>query len=261
MVAPQTLILRAPGTNCDLETEHAFQLAGARTLRIHINRLVQSKNLLNESQMLCIPGGFSYGDDIAAGRILAARLIHHLGDRLLDFRDRGGLVLGICNGFQVLLQIPGLVTGQTDSRPAVSLAHNGSGRFETRWVHLRAGKTKSIFLQGIERLYLPVAHAEGRLAAGSAQVLSNLIANDQVALRYCGPPGEDNRLSYPDNPNGSLDDIAAINDQSGQVLGLMPHPERYVHRLQHPRWTRGEGQEQGDGLQIFRNAVQQCTAS
>jgi phosphoribosylformylglycinamidine synthase len=219
--------------------------------------LFQNKALLLEAQILCLPGGFSYGDDIAAGRIFARQLTDHLGDALLQFRDRGGLILGICNGFQVLLQIPDLLQSRDRPSASISLTANSSRKFEARWVDLQVVDGPSIFTRALSHLYLPVAHAEGRLAVADAGVAEHLSTQRRVALRYAlGSNGAAAEQTYPANPNGSVDDIAGISDATGQVLGLMPHPERYVDRLHHPRWTRGEGADPGDGLRLFLNAVQ-----
>jgi phosphoribosylformylglycinamidine synthase subunit PurQ / glutaminase len=264
------LILRAPGTNCDLETVHAFEQAGAAAERVHINRLLDDARtesgrtrLAGNFQILCIPGGFSYGDDIAAGRILASQLRHHLGDALGEFRERGGLILGICNGFQVLIRTGLLLADDGELGPPATLAWNASGRFEDRWVRLAVRGERSVFLAGIESMYLPVAHAEGKFVVRDEQVLTELERGGQLVLKYQGQPAasgesaaaEPARVAYPDNPNGSQADVAGVCDLTGRVLGLMPHPERYIDRTQHPRWTRGEGSQPGDGLRVFQNAV------
>lgn len=259
--SPLAVIVRAPGTNCDQETVHAFELAGARTQLVHIRELLEHRELLNEAQIFCVPGGFSYGDDIAAGRIFAQHLRGPLGDSLQEFHLAGKLVLGICNGFQVLLQTNLLIPNNGGGSAKATLALNASGKFEARWVHLQTAAPHCVFLRGLDRLYLPVAHAEGRFALLNQGELEKLQHQQQIALRYTFPEGAIehteplSQLAYPWNPNGSTDHIAGICDTSGRVLGLMPHPERYVQRLQHPRWTREELPEEGAGLAIFKNAV------
>lgn len=253
MAEPRVLILRAPGVNCDAETEFAFVRAGAQAERLHIARVLESPKRLAEFQVLCIPGGFSYGDDLAAGRVLGSQLQSRLSDELHAFKAAGKLILGICNGFQVLLKSGLLPGGALDSQ-AATLTWNASGRFEDRWVHLATGSDKCVFLAGTQSMYLPVAHAEGRFVTRSLADLAALAAGGQIALRY-RPASGAGPASFPDNPNGSDDDIAAICDETGRVLGMMPHPERHIDRTHHPRWTRGEGQETGDGFAIFRNAV------
>ncbi len=256
MATPKALILRAPGTNCDIETAFAFETAGATAERVHIGRVLENADLLNDYQILCIPGGFSYGDDVAAGRILGNQIQHHLADRLNQFRDDGKLILGICNGFQVLIK-SGMLIDETDG-PAATLTWNDSGQFEDRWVRLGVSGDLSVFLRGIDEMYLPVAHAEGKFVARDEATLSALDAGGQLPLRYLnldGAAANGTAVPFPDNPNGSQLGAAAMSDSTGRVLGLMPHPERYVDRVQHPRWTRGEGGEVGDGLAMFVNAV------
>jgi phosphoribosylformylglycinamidine synthase len=245
MSAPNVLILRAPGTNCDAETAFAFQQAGANTDVLHINRLLEQPTLFRQFQILCVPGGFSYGDDIGSGRILGNQMLHHLVDEMLRFKADGKLMLGICNGFQVLMKSPVLLENDAADGPSATLTLNDCGRYQDRWVRLETRGTKCVFLTGIERMYLPVAHAEGKFVARDEQTLKRLEAAGQLVLRY--DSGE--------NPNGSVADVAGVCDATGRVLGLMPHPERHIDPTQHPRWTRGESEPVGDGLQMFRNAV------
>jgi phosphoribosylformylglycinamidine synthase len=243
---PRAIILRAAGTNCDGETAHAFALAGALTQTLHINRLLENPALLDEFQILAIPGGFSYGDDIAAGKILASQIAHHLPDRLRNFVAAAKPIIGICNGFQVLVKtdlLPGPLAGR--SGQTATLTNNDSGRFIDRWVRLRARGRRCVWTVGIGDIELPIAHGEGKFVPADDAVRTALWDNDQVAMVYAG-----------ENPNGSVDDIAGVCDASGLVLGLMPHPERHVDPLQHFAWTsRRPLPAEGDGLQIFRNAV------
>jgi len=268
MSQPRVLILRAPGTNCDEETAHAFSIAGGQSERWHVNRVLEEPRRLADFQILCIPGGFSYGDDIAAGRILGNQMQHHLADALAEFRDAGKLVLGICNGFQVLLKTNLLATAD-ESGPAATLTLNDSGRFEDRWVRLAVMPGNCVFLQGIGEIELPVAHAEGKFVVRDAELLRRMEEEARLVLRYkaiadCGTqseirnPKSEIRLSapYPDNPNGAIGDVAGICDPTGRVLGIMPHPERFVDPTQHPRWTRQPARKAGDGLRMFQNAVQ-----
>ncbi len=245
MLAPRALILRAPGTNCDHETAHAFERAGGIARRIHVRALAERPSLADGFQILCIPGGFSYGDDIASGRIFALELKLRLGDMLRTFRDRGGLMLGICNGFQVLVQTGLLLGGR------VALAHNDSGRFVDRWVHLRATPGRCVFLHGIDRCELPVAHGEGRFVTAAAADLAALDAAGQLVLRYAADAG-----GTTTNPNGAMGDVAGACDETGRVFGLMPHPERFIDATQHPSWAgRLDPSAAGAGLTIFANAV------
>jgi phosphoribosylformylglycinamidine synthase I len=252
MATPAALILRAPGANCDEETQFAFQRAGARADRIHIHRLRENPQLLREYEILAIPGGFTYGDDVAAGKILAVEMTAFLGDAIREFRDAEKLVIGICNGFQVLLKA-GLLIPADEDGPLATLAHNGGGRFEARWTHLQASPGNCVWLADYDRLYLPVAHGEGNFVCRKEWILKGLEQTAQIVLRYTSPDGRPG--VFPHNPNGSEGDVAGLCDATGRVLGLMPHPERHVLPTQHPRWTREGPRGEGDGLQLFRNAV------
>jgi phosphoribosylformylglycinamidine synthase len=254
MATPRALILRAPGANCDAETQFAFERAGALAERLHINRLREQPATLHRYQILVIPGGFMHGDDVAAGKILAVQLKHFLADALQKFRDQEKLILGICNGFQALLKAGLIVPPDPDEGPLATLTYNDSGHLEDRWIYLRANPGACPFLKGYDRLHVPVAHGEGKLIVAKPWVLAGLKQAGQVVLTYVdehGSPGP-----YPINPNGSQDDIAGLCDVSGRVLGLMPHPERHVLPTQHPRWTRLGLAPEGDGLRLFRNAVE-----
>lgn len=252
----RTIILRAAGTNCDYETVHAFRLVGSQVDLVHINELVRGEKRLSDYQVLAIPGGFTYGDDIAAGKILANELKHKLIDQIREFVDQGKLILGICNGFQVLVKaglLPAL-DGVGEEQKA-TLTINDSGRFEDRWVYLkRVDKGGCVFTRGIkEVICLPVAHAEGKFVPKEG-VINELWKNDQIVFQYMNPNGR--LASYPWNPNGSFQSIAGICDPTGRIMGLMPHPERFVHHTQHPRWTRERLKDEGDGLAIFRNMME-----
>lgn len=252
----QVLVLRAPGANCDQETAFAFERAGARAKRVHVNRLLERPAMLADYQVLCIPGGFSYGDDLGAGRILGNQIQHHLRDVLHEFKQSGKLVLGICNGFQILTRSGLLLDDDASGRPVATLTNNDSCKFEDRWVRLRTTSDKCVFFSGIEQMYLPVAHAEGKFVPRDSAALAALEAAGQVVLRYASSDGNGHEVTYPDNPNGSVGAIAGICDSSGRVCGLMPHPERHIDATHHPRWTRFSSlPEAGDGLQVFRNAV------
>jgi phosphoribosylformylglycinamidine synthase len=261
-MAPRTLILRTAGTNCDAETAYAFERAGFETERLHINRLLESPAKLQEYQAMAIPGGFSYGDDIAAGRIFANQIAHHLHDGLHDFIAAGKPIIGICNGFQVLVKtdlLPGPLAGNTGQ--TCTLTNNDNGRFIDRWVHLAARSKKCIWTAGLAPLELPIAHGEGKFVAANQAVRQALHENDQIALIYTRSDGTPAGGLTPDNPNGSTDDIAGVCDSSGLVFGLMPHPERHVSPIQHPAWTsRGvDPNSDGPGLTIFHNAFRYVT--
>jgi phosphoribosylformylglycinamidine synthase I len=246
----KTLMLRAPGTNCDVETVFAFEQAGAEVSTVHVNRFISREQRLADYQILVIPGGFTYGDDIAAGKILANELSLKLGEDIERFIGGGGLILGICNGFQVLVKagiLPGL---SGDGVPQVTLAANDSGKFECRWVHLGVNKeSPCVFTRGMDSLYIPVAHGEGKLVA-DPETLAKL----NVVVYYTDEYGDRN-AGYPHNPNGSAENIAGICDASGRVFALMPHPERHISGTQHPQWTRQGAKERGDGFPVFLNAV------
>ena len=256
---PHTLIIRAAGTNCDQELAAAFELAGADTRTIHLNALIQHPEILDQTHIIGLPGGFSYGDDIAAGRIFSRRLRHRLLHPLLAAVNRGVPIIGICNGFQVLTQVGLLPDPESAINPdkpqSVALADNDHGRFIDTWVPLVVhSDSPCIWTRGLDRLELPVAHGEGRFVVGSSQQLNLLRDQHQVALKY-------NTAAGVPSPNGSADDIAGICDPSGLILGLMPHPERAIHPTHHPDWPRIALQTSGrpplgSGLQLFRNAVE-----
>ncbi|KPK69374.1 phosphoribosylformylglycinamidine synthase [candidate division TA06 bacterium SM23_40] len=257
MNSVRVLILRTAGTNCDLETAHAFERAGAEVGLVHINRLKLHEVELAPYHIFAIPGGFTYGDDIAAGKILANELRRFIFDEISQFIAQGRLVLGICNGFQVLVKA-GLLPdpANADGPQQVTLTYNDSGRFEDRWVWLRVvNGDRCVFTRGIGHLlHMPVAHAEGKFIAKESTVLQRLQTAGSITFEYVHPEGRP--ADYPWNPNGSIGGIAGICDASGRILGLMPHPERHVDPTQHPRWTREGLKHEGDGLVIFRNAVE-----
>jgi phosphoribosylformylglycinamidine synthase len=254
---PTTLILRSAGANCDGETGFAFSRAGADVQAVHVNRLLENPGLLENFQILAIPGGFSYGDDIAAGKILANQLSHHLRDALHRFVAARKPIIGICNGFQVLVKtdlLPGPLAGRTGQ--TATLTNNDCQRFIDRWVHLAPKPSRCIWTADLSQLELPIAHGEGKFVPADQAVRQALWANEQVPLVYCRPDGSAPAGDAEFAPNGSTDDIAAVCDATGLVFGLMPHPERYIHPTQHPAWTRQSPlPEEGLGLRIFRNAV------
>lgn len=252
MPRPRVLVLRSPGTNCDEETAAAWRAAGAEAETLHVARLLEAPDQLGRFGALTLPGGFSYGDDLGAGRILATRL-GELRDHLAAFRDRGGLILGICNGFQVLVKA-GLLPGGDGPAPA-TVTHNAHGRFECRWVRLKPTPGRTPFLPDHEVMELPVAHGEGRfLSADGEAELGRLDERGQLVLSYCDDQGRPTQL-FPANPNGSPRAIAGLCDPTGRVFGLMPHPERHVDPHHHPRWTREGARPEGDGLRVFTGAV------
>ncbi|MEM9253599.1 MAG: phosphoribosylformylglycinamidine synthase subunit PurQ [Planctomycetota bacterium] len=254
---PIALLIRAPGTNCDREMAHAFDLAGAEPRTVHVDRLIADPAALADAALIGIPGGFSYGDDIAAGRVFAHRLARKLADPLAAAVERGVPIIGVCNGFQVLVKLGLLPGGDAEWSQRVTLIDNALPRFVDRWVSCVVpgegqGGGKCVWTRGIERCELPIAHGEGRFAAPT-DVLDQLAANGQIALRYAD-----------DNPNGSARHVAGICDPTGLVFGLMPHPERYTDPLQHPTWTRlceAHLAAETPGLTMFRNAVEHAASA
>ncbi|MFQ5807583.1 MAG: phosphoribosylformylglycinamidine synthase subunit PurQ [Phycisphaerae bacterium] len=304
MTPIRVLILRAAGTNCDLETQHAWELAGARAERIHLRRLIEQPRMLDAYQIVTLPGGFSYGDDIAAGRIFAAQLRRHLLDQLRTFIEAGKLVLGICNGFQILvkaglLPYPHEIEGEASSvgrRAVCTVTYNEPAGFQDRWVRLRAGDSPCVFTEPGRTYEMPIAHAEGRVVFADRESLERVIDSGQNAISYV-PAGTqagtatDRKRGHsdslakqagngrpaggksecplflpsagkspagrevPHNPNRSDADIAGLCDPTGRVVGLMPHPARFVTWPQHPCWTSQPARETGDGLALFQRAA------
>ncbi len=258
MATPKALVLRSAGTNCDRETEFALQQAGFETSRVHLFRVMETPSLLDDVQFLLFPGGFSYGDDVAAGKIFANQLLHHLAEPLNKFIDAGKCVLGICNGFQVMVKCGLLPWGKVDSVEAhkdATLAWNDCGQFVDKWVHLRCDSDVCVFLPKGEVVALPMAHGEGKFIPRDEAVLDKLLAADQIGVRYVDASGQaaSEGGCAASNPNGSVSDIAGICDPSGRVMGLMPHPERFTDITHHPQWTRG-GVQRADGRLFFDNA-------
>jgi len=255
-MTPKALVLTGYGINCDMELAHAFKIAGAEAERVHLTDLINRTRKLSDFHIFALPGGFSFGDDIASGKVLANMIKYNLGGQVLEFINERKLIIGICNGFQAMVKM-GLLPGFDGdySTPNVTLTFNDSGRFEDRWVHLKTNQnSKCIFTKGIESMYLPVRHGEGKFVTKTQQVLTRMKKGNQVVFQYVDKEG--NLAGYPHNPNGSVDNIAGICDETGRVFGMMPHPEAFQHRTNHPRWTREELPEEGVGIAIFRNAVE-----
>jgi len=251
----RVIILRTAGTNCDEETEFAFGICGADGERVHINEILNGKKHISDYHILTIPGGFTYGDDIAGGKIMANELKYKLSEEMEEFVREGKPILGICNGFQILVKAGYLPALNGKREQTVTLTWNDSGKFEDRWIYLKKVENdRCIFTRGIEKpITLPVAHAEGKFITKDEKILKDLKKKGQVVLQYVDREG--NPAGYPHNPNGSVEGIAGICDPTGRIFGLMPHPERHSLPTQHPRWTREGLKKEGDGLIIFRNAV------
>jgi len=259
---PKVLIPTGYGLNCENETAYAFTNVGGKADKVHLSEVFATPSILSDYQVLAMVGGFSFGDHIAAGKVLANRYRYRLAEHLERFIAEGKLLMGICNGFQSMVQY-GLLPG-FDSRfdeQLVSLAPNDSGVFEDRWIMLAANVgSKCIFTENLQGLELPVRHGEGKLVVRDKEVLHRLWTQGQVALQYVDPTTGRATMRYPLNPNGSVDSIAGICDPSGRVFGLMPHPEAYNNPYNHPNWLLQRQAQtlpaEGLGLQIFRNAVE-----
>ncbi len=263
----RVIVLAGFGTNCERETAYACRAAGADQVDIvHQAELIYGEKRLDDYNFLCLPGGFLDGDNLGAAQAAAHRFRYArvkttgepLLDQLLSFIDQGGVVLGICNGFQLMVKLgllPGLEGRYTER--LVSLTYNDSGRFEDRWVWLKVNQdSPCIFTRGLNRLYLPIRHGEGKFVTLDDEVLKNILSLNLHTLQYISPETEEPTEQYPFNPNGSTVAIAGICDPSGRLFGLMPHPEAFNHRTNHPFWTRESLPEEGLGLQIFRNAIE-----
>jgi phosphoribosylformylglycinamidine synthase I len=259
MTDVKAIVFRAAGINCDLETQFTLELAGAQADRVHINRMIEDKSLLDQYQIMVIPGGFSYGDDVSAGKILANQIKHHLSEQVRKFVADGKLVLGICNGFQVLVKAGILPFFEEGAQQSVTITYNDSNKYEDRWVYLQPQTDRCVFIEQGRRIYLPVAHGEGKIVAKDNQTLEKLQNEKYIAFKYVDAEG--NECGFPVNPNGSVASIAGFTDSTGRILGLMPHPERHIRFTQHPRWTRQKEQKDPDGMTIFNNAVKYVKAN
>ena len=263
----KAIVLAGNGTNCEMEMAHACRIAGADQVDIvFLYDLLSGEVKLDDYHFLNLPGGFLDGDDLGSAKAMAHRLKHakiagsreRLEEVILRFIGQGKLILGICNGFQLMVKsglLPGL-RGNYGTQE-VTLTFNDSGRFEDRWVYLKANpRSPSIFTRGLQGLYLPVRHGEGKFIPRDNAVLAELEEKNLIALQYSDPNYQGPTMEYPLNPNGALAAIAGISDETGRLFGMMPHPEAYLYRTNHPRWTREDLPEEGMGLAIFRNAVE-----
>lgn len=262
----KVLVLTGYGLNCDNETAYAFELAGAQVTKVHINSLIDGSVSLDDFKIMVFGGGFSWGDDHGAGVIQAVRMKTNIGESILEFIDKGNLVLGICNGYQTLVNI-GLLPGLDNNykKRSVAVTYNDCGNFVDNWVTLKINpKSPCIFTRGLDKLELPVRHGEGKFYSDS-KIIERLVESNQVAVQYAIPNGRPAEGKFPFNPNGSLNDIAGICDPSGRIFGLMPHPEAYNHFTNHPDWTRNKEKAKRSkakidpgptiGTRIFKNAV------
>jgi phosphoribosylformylglycinamidine synthase len=257
MATARAIVLRAAGINCEVESKAACEKAGFAADVHHVNRLFERPSLLKEYQFCIVPGGFSYGDDLGAGKVLANELRARLLPEFQDFVRAGKLIMGICNGFQVLVKAGILPDPFDGSIGGVTLANNDSGRYEDRWIRLKVCSLKSEFLKMEEVIELPIAHGEGKFIPGDARALERWEQGGQLVLKYSDPEGR--IAGAPWNPNGSVAGVAGMCDPTGRVLGLMPHPERFQDATNHPRWTRRERSAEPDGMKFFRNAYAYVT--
>jgi len=261
----KAIILTGNGTNCEMEMAHACKLAGAdRYDIVHISQLLFGEKRLSDYNFLNLPGGFLDGDDLGSAKAGANRFLHAriaganemLIEELLKFINAGGLILGVCNGFQLMVKL-GLLPALSGNftRQSATLTFNDSGRFEDRWVYLRANaKSPCVFTKELDTVYYPVRHGEGKFVPESNTILEQIERKNLTVFQYCNADGSV-MMDYPANPNGSVRAIAGICNESGRLFGLMPHPEAFLHRTNHPRWTREDLPEEGQGLAVFKNAV------
>ncbi len=263
----KAIVLTGNGTNCEMEAAHACRLAGFDEVKIaHISEILYGEVRLDDFHFLNLTGGFLDGDDLGSAKAQANRLKYarvsggeeHLVDQFLRFINDGKLILGVCNGFQLMVKmglLPAL--GGEYLRQSATLTFNDCGRFQDRWVYLKYNPASpAVFTQGIEKgIYLPIRHGEGKFQVASDKVLERIETLNLAVLKYSDPGYSAPTMEFPLNPNGSLNAIAGLCDETGRLMGLMPHPEAFVHRTNHPRWTREELPEEGDGLLLFRNAA------
>lgn len=263
----KAIVITGYGTNCEREMAHACRLGGAEQVDIvHLSELLHGEYRLDDYHLLNLPGGFLDGDDLGAGQAGAHRLRHAtvagsgepVREQLFRFIAAGKLIIGVCNGFQLMVKM-GLLPGfdHHHEQRLVSLTHNDSGRFEDRWVSLKVNPASPcVFTKGLDRLYFPIRHGEGKFVAINESVQAMIEKQHLAPLCYIHPESSEPTTEYPFNPNGSPAGIAGICDPSGCLFGLMPHPEAFLHRTNHPRWTREELPDEGQGVALFRNGIE-----
>jgi len=264
MAAPKVLVVAGNGFNCERETLYAFEMCGGKPDIVHMNDIISGEVLISDYQIMAFIGGFSYGDHLGGGKVTANKFKYYLFDTLKEFILQDTLIIGICNGFQVITQVgilPGFDPAKRDySSHVITLAQNTSARYEDRWVHLSVNdNTHCIFTRNIEHLFLPVRHGEGKLFSPDKTIIERLFEANQAVMQYSNPVTMQPTGEYPYNPNGSQGNLAGICDSTGRIFGLMPHPEAYLSPFNHPYWTRLKLQNalpsEGDGVRIFRNAI------
>ncbi len=260
---PRVCIITGFGINADEELACAFDRTGGEAVRVHVSDLIGKPGLLSTFRILAFPGGFSFGDHLGSGKVFATLFRRTLGDELQEFIARGGLVLGICNGFQVLVKMGVLPNLEGKGTQEVSLIHNDSGKYEDRWVKVRFEEnSRCVWTRGLTDMDLPVRHGEGKFVVRTNEAMNALAGRGLIAVRYAAREAGRNDVSYPDDPNGSDGHVAGICDPTGRVFGLMPHPEAFLHAENHPQWAlrettlpRGRGRARGEGLRILANGV------
>ncbi|MHA1681412.1 MAG: phosphoribosylformylglycinamidine synthase subunit PurQ [Promethearchaeota archaeon] len=254
MKKPQAIVMMFPGTNCNSETRLGLEMAGFNVVESHVNEILGGDTKLEDFHLLALAGGFSYGDDIASGKVAANKLMYSIREQMLDFAEEN-LIIGICNGFQILVKAGLLPALRKRYEIQATLTYNDLGHFYCNWIKIKNfNKSKCIYTRGLETLDVPVAHGEGKFLLANEGDYKTLEENDQVVFRYVRPDASPAAGAFPHNPANTSDDIAGVCDPSGRILGMMPHPERYLFKQNHPQWTAGKGSDEENGLQIFKNA-------
>jgi phosphoribosylformylglycinamidine synthase len=265
---PKALIITGYGINCEEETAKVFEMEGAKTEIIHVNDLIANPKKLDDYQIMAFPGGFSYGDDTGSGNAMANKIKNNLNEEFLNFAKKDKLIIGICNGFQILANL-GIVPALNDDygKRTVALMHNTQARYECRWVYLKVTSKKCIWTRDIDVIHVPIAHGEGNFYTDS-ETLKQIQSGDQIAWKYVKENGSPANKEFPFNPNGAMEDIAGICDPSGRILGMMPHPERFNCFVNEDGWqlekenlirAKKSLPTEGKGLKLFRNAVEYFT--
>jgi len=253
----KVLIMSGYGINCERESAHAFELAGAKAEIVHINDLIANKKRISNYQIIMFPGGFSYGDDTGSGNAFANKIKNNLWNELTEFINAGKLILGVCNGFQIMTHL-GLFSEKIGERIS-ALEANNSNRYECRWIHIKNNSSKCVFTNGIEITHLPIAHGEGRFQCDK-KILEELRKNGQIVFTYCNKSGYDAEGIYPLNPNGAMADIAGICNKTGKIMGMMPHPERAIYEVSDPDYQLRKQETSSEiiesNMKIFKNAVE-----
>jgi phosphoribosylformylglycinamidine synthase len=267
--SPRVLIMSGYGINCETESAHAFELAGAKADIVHINDLINGKKKMSDYDIIMFPGGFSYGDDTGSGQAFANKVRNNLWDDLLEFINSGKLILGVCNGFQIMTHLGLFALPSNEYGKRINaMESNNSNRYECRWVHIKHNNSNCVFTKGVDITHLPVAHAEGRFFC-DGKIFEELKNNNQIVFTYCSEDGKGADSQYPFNPNGSVNDVAGICDRTGRIMGMMPHPERAIYSISEPEFqlkkeiTKRDNREMPEfiesNLKIFKNAVDYAT--